>query len=178
MILIRPNFSRIQGEVKEVGGVAYDLGGAALSITPFLGRFFELRNEALLAEKMGLREYSYIYAVAYHDHLLSAQTRNEIFSDGNALSLEASLMLRDCLVRQLAGIPQTEDEEYRRRMVEAELDRMDNDDTRLIWQDNLPEALHDSLVPYRHRLDQVFCRATAGLEMEENARRALWVAIE
>ena len=65
-----------------MGDVAVGLGSAALSITPFLARFFELRNKALLAAEMGLDEYSYIFAVAYHDLLLTPQTLNEIFSDG------------------------------------------------------------------------------------------------
>ena len=53
---------------------------------------------------MGLSEYSYIYAVTYHDRLLSEQTRNEIFSDGAALSPEASILLRGCLTRQLKAM--------------------------------------------------------------------------
>jgi hypothetical protein len=61
------------GDAKEVGDVAYGLGGAALAITPFLARFFELRNDALLSASMGLQEYSYIYATAYHNLLLSEQ---------------------------------------------------------------------------------------------------------
>ena len=42
------------------GDVAVGLGSAALAITPFLARFFELLNKALLAAGMGLEEYSYI----------------------------------------------------------------------------------------------------------------------
>ena len=74
----------------EVARVARRLGAAALAIRPFFARFFELRNQALLVASMGLEEYSYIYALAYHDRLRSEETRAEIFSDGDALSPEAS----------------------------------------------------------------------------------------
>jgi hypothetical protein len=170
--------SRDPRDPKEVGDVAVGLGGAALSITPFLARFFELRNDALLSASMGLQEYSYIYAAAYHDLLLSEQTRNEIFSDGCALSPEASELLKGCLTRQVEAMPRAEGEQPRYGAMEEELVKMEGDPTRLIWQDGLPEAVRASVMPYRERLDRVFCGATAGLEMERNARRALRVALE
>jgi len=162
----------------EVGAVAYGLGGAALSITPFLARFFEQRNDALLAASMGLQEYSYIYAAAYHDLLLSDRIRNEIFSDGDALSPEASAMLRGCLERQLAAMPQADIATPRRAALEAELKRMAADPSRLTWQDGQPDAVRVSVMPYREQLDRVFCEATAGLEMERSASRAIRLALE
>jgi hypothetical protein len=163
---------------EEVGDVAVGLGGAALAITPFLARFFELRNDQLLAASMGLQEYSYIYAVAYHDLLLSETTLNEIFSDGKALSPEASNMLRGCLTRQLEATVKAGGEVPIRRALEAEGKKMEEDSTRLVWQDDLPDAVLASVLPYRDQLDKTFCGATAGLEMEREARRALWIAIE
>ena len=161
------------GDLGDVGEAAAGLGGAALSITPFLARYFELRNEALLAASMGLEEYSYIYAVAYHDLLLSDRTRREIFSDDQALSPEAALMLKGCLIGQLEAVgPEDGD------ALEAELKKMAADPARLMWQDGLPEAVQASTAPYRERLDRMFCGATAGLEMERDARRAIRVALE
>lgn len=165
-------------DMKDVGSVVYRLGGASLSITPFLARYFELRNDALLAALMGLPEYSYIYAATYHDRLLSEQTRAEIFSDGSALSPEASILLRGCLSRQLQATRQSGDENLHIGALEAELKKMEDDPSRLFWQDGLPEAVLASVRPYRERLDRVFCGATAGLEMERDAGRALAVALE
>lgn len=162
----------------EVGEVAIGLGGAALAITPFLARFFEQRNNALLDASMGLQEYSYIYAAAYHDILLSENTRNEIFSDGNALSPEASIMLRGCLARQLEPMAYADGESAQRGALEAELKMLEGDPARLIWQDGLPDAVRASVTPYRDQLDRAFCGATAGLEMEQDARRAIRVALE
>lgn len=165
-------------DLSEVGEVSSSLGGAALSITPFLARFFERRNDALLAASMGLQEYAYIYAVAYHDLLLSEQTRNEIFSDGEALSPEASKLLRGCLTRQFEAGVQSGDLQPPRVDLEAELEKLEDEPARLIWQDGLPAAIQTCVMPYRERLDGVFCGATAGLEMEQGARRALRIALE
>ena len=163
--------SKDPGDPKEVGDVAVGLGSAALSITPFLARFFELRNQALLAAGMGLEEYSYIYAIAYHDLLLAPKTLNEIFSDGRPLSPEASKQLRGCLARQLETTGLAGE-------VGAELKKMEDDPFRLVWQDGLPEAVHASVLPFRERLDGLFCSAAAGLEMERDSGRALRVALE
>jgi hypothetical protein len=170
--------SKDQGDLSDVGGVVKDLGGASLSITPFLARFFEKRNDALLAASMGLEEYSYIYALAYHDHLLSRQTRNEIFSDGDALSPEASIQLKGCLTRQLEAVSQADTKNPGRAALEAELKKLEGDTSRLIWQDGLPEAIRNSVMPYRDQIDRLFCRATAGLEMERDSNRALRLALE
>lgn len=170
--------SKDAGDLKDVGGVALGLGGASLSITPFLARFFERRNQALLGAKMGLQEYAYIYAVAYHDLLLSRQIRNEIFSDGRALSPEASHTLGGCLARQLEAMRKTGGENPRLGTLEVEQKKMEDDPSRLVWQDGLPDAVHASVMPYRERLDRLFCGATAGLEMELDAKRALQVALE
>ena len=127
---------------------------------------------------MGLQEYSYIYAAAYHDLLLSEQTRNEIFSDGAALSPEASEVLKGCLTRQLEAMSQADTDDSLRVALETELKKLEEDPSRLIWQDGLPEAVRVSARPYREQLDRMFCGATAGLEMERSASRALRVALE
>lgn len=162
-----------EGDLGEVRDVAVDLGGAALAITPFLARFFELRNEALLKASMGLEEYCYIYAIAYHDHLLSASTRGEIFSDGEALSPDASLRLQACLAQQREQAPPSLTAD-----LDVEMRAMAADPTRLIWQEGLPDAVGASVRPYHERLTALFCAATAGLEMERDPGRAVWIAIE
>ncbi len=160
------------------GNAASGLGGAALDITPFLASFFEARNGALLRASMGLPEYSYIYAVAYHEHLLSPAIRAEIFSDGDALSPAASVMLGECLGRQREKMLRDGATPIQMALLEAEIQRMTDDPTHLIWQDGLPVAVLNSLAPYRERLDRMFCGATAGLELESTSGRAIRTALE
>lgn len=161
-------------DIGDVGGVFKDLGSASLEITPFLARFFEMRNSALLTASMSLQEYAYIYAVAYHDQLLSEQTRHEIFSDGDALSPEASHLLKGCLLRQLDSAGSFPDPS----MIADEISAMAEDPERLVWQDGLPAALAESIRPFRDQLDSMFCGATAGLEMERKSGRAVRLALE
>jgi len=161
------------GDLTDVGAVFSDLGSAALAITPYLARFFELRNDALLEASMGLEEYCYIYAIAYHDLLLADSTRREIFSAGDPLSPDASLRLQECLARQLETAPPASVGQ-----LDVELEAMAADSTRLIWQGGIPAAIRENLIPYRVRLDALFCPATAGLEMERDPERAIWLALE
>jgi len=165
-------------QAKDIAGASKALGGAALSITPFLARFLEMRNRALLAARMSLEEYSYIYALAYHERLLSPETRAEIFSNGEALSPEASKMLARCLAREATSAEHGAVDPSRAAALEAELERMSAAERpRLIWQDGIPDAIRADLAPYRDRLDRLFCPATAGLEMEGSAGRALRIAL-
>ena len=161
-------------DLGDVGWVAKDLGGASLSITPFLAGFFEKRNKALLEAGMGLEEYAYIYAAAYRHQLLSPATRAEIFSDGDALSPETAVLLQRCLARQWEAMSQGEG----RSAVAAERQLMAADPGRLLWQDGLPGALAAALEPHREELEGLFCGATAGLEMERSAKRAIALALE
>ena len=62
--------------------------------------------------------------------------------------------------------------------INSALQKMAGDPTRLLWQDGLPDAVRASVDRFREPLDQEFCAATAGLEMEREARRALRVALE
>jgi hypothetical protein len=156
----------------DVGEVSWVLGGAAFEITPFVARYFERRNAALLAVRMGLEEYAYIYALAYRDQLLASETRRQIFSDGGANSPGASEILRGCLERQLergARDPGS---------LRDEVGRMVSDDARLPWQDGAPVTITASVEAWRDRLDANFCAVTAGLEMEVNADRAIRLALE
>jgi len=165
-------------DLGEVGGVAADLGGAALAITPFLARFFEARNAALLEASMSLQEYTYIYALSYHQQLLSAEVRQQIFSDGVPLPPEASIILQECLTRQRLALPESDTGQQLAITLATEIQLMNQTSTRLIWQDGLPKTIASSLAPYRDRLDGVFCSATAGLEMEQSSGRAIRIALE
>ena len=61
--------------------------------------------------------------------------------------------------------------------VKDELQRMKANSERLLWQDGLPASIAASVTPYREQLDSLFCGATAGLEMDKSARRAILVAL-
>ncbi len=57
----------------------------AMGLGPALGNLYEVRNQALLAEGMGLGEYSYIYLTAYQSQLTDDGPRTGIM-DGSPIS--------------------------------------------------------------------------------------------
>ncbi len=151
---------------REIAEMSRGFARAAAGIAPLIGKFFEGRNGALLEAEMGLGEYTYIFALAYRDRLLDESFRRELFSEGGPIGPEASEALR--------GMLATLDAEAG---AEAEIRRMERDPRRLPWQDGLPAAVESSLLTYRERLDRAFCSATAGIELDPDSRRAMFIAL-
>ncbi len=129
---------------------------------------------------MGRGEYSYIYAVAYLDRILSAD-ENESSGpfdgapSGNRIHGVMTQILRNQLA-QLDTIVERENDPAMRQIrdeVADEIRTMEAQPKRLLWQDGLPAAVASSLELYRERLDAVFCPYTIGFEFVENRQRGL-----
>jgi hypothetical protein len=157
----------------EVTHATRGIADVATRITPLIGEFLRSRNRALLNARMGLGEYTYIYALAYRDQLLSPALHAEIFSSEGALDPEALDALRSMLVQQSdahgARVPLE---------LPAEIAAMKQDPTRLPWAGGAPAAVTDSIAPYRVRLESRFCGSLAGIELDRKSRRALRIALE
>lgn len=158
-------------------------------IIPQTAEFIKIRNEALLKAEMGLGEYCYIYVVAYYSWL----GKNP--EDGPGFQIigpdeerdfdywdqeETKEMHRDRLLRRLnrmllsmlhnqldklelergAEIPGTW-----RQTLEREIEALEQDRERLLWQDGLPDSIETSLRLYRDRLESTYNPMTNPLEM-------------
>ena len=163
---------------REVAGVTRMLAGLAAEITPIVGRFFKERNRALLDAEIGLGEYSYIFALAYREQFQDESIHRPLFSDDGPLSAKAAEALRAMLTHQRDSLADETDAESRRRELSAEIQAMQQDSQRLPWQDRLPAEIDASLTPYRKQLDEAFCLNSAGIEMDPDSRRALYIALE
>lgn len=134
-----------------------------------IGTYMNQRNQVLLDKRMGLGEYAYIYTIAYHSWLGHApdegppfmakfrlQDRGQSVGNDSNISPESvrrryrRVILR-LLGNQLDSIKDSEQSPWR-RMLKAEIDRIDRDPERVAWQDNLPHPIEESLKPYRNRL--------------------------
>jgi len=162
---------------REVADTTKGLGGAAAEITPFVGEFFEQRNRSLLEAEMGLGEYSYVFALAYHEQLLDETIHQELFTEGGLFSQETMATLRTILTRQLERLTVGGADDDLRRQLEDEIDAMKRDPERVPWQDGLPAPIEISLEPHREQLDRVFCKATVGIALDHSSRRALIIAL-
>ena len=161
---------------REVAGSTRGLAFVTAEIAPFIGTFFDRRNQALLEAEMGLGEYAYIFALAYRDRIAGEPTRGELFFEGG-LSPDVLGALRSCLSNQLDGATGDDAPAGRHRSLEREIRLMREDPQRLPWADRLPDAVQESLAPFRDRLDDIYCASIAGIAMDPDSGRALIIAL-
>jgi hypothetical protein len=156
---------------REALGFLGDLGGLISSI----GRYIERRNDLLLEKSMSLGEYLYIYAIAYYSWLGNSpedgpvpiddsgrRSRNNLFGDDSPFGAPAlRRQYREIMVRFLenqAARATPEEDAGRRGILDTEIDRLKERDADIAWQDKLPQAILDSLTPYRGRLETSYSR--------------------
>lgn len=148
-------------------------------LVPKLAEFLTARNQALLDGGMGLGEYFYIYAVAYYSWLgkdvLDGPPFNLVGDEGgyryrDRSDEESEEMRRDLMTRRLhrmlsamlknqrdaaAAAGPAGSQEWLDAL-NAEIEAMDADRYRLVWEDGLPEVIIKSLDPFRARLNDSY----------------------
>jgi len=149
----------------------------AFGLGPALGALFEARNNALLAEGMGLGEYTYIYVTAYHQRLIDFGPRTGIL-DGSPVNRRIRGCFEDMLKRQLDVSRRSSADPTMTSALDNELALLAADSGRVPWQDGMPAAITQAYVPYRAELDAVFCAGATELELLRNRRRALAIESE
>ncbi len=71
-----------------------------MGMGPLIGHFYEIRNQALVDEEMGLGEYTYIYVLAYGEEIVNPSEKLELFGPG-ATNLRVRQALESMLDNQL-----------------------------------------------------------------------------
>jgi len=156
-------------------------------IASLVAEFYTKRNQALLEAEMGLGEYIYIYAIAYYSWLEKSPgagpavhfgvLSEDIDDDQTPEEMEKmrrqvlSRRLNELLLPMLRGqLGQLSDtgrsgmDEWR-RMLEDEIDALEEDSRRLAWEGNLPPRIVSSLKPYRERLERLYSPLSNTLEI-------------
>jgi len=158
-------------------------GGIASQVVDF----YTKRNQTLLEVEMGLGEYIYIYSIAYYSwlekppgdgpaiHMETPMARIEergnleeivkIRSEAQSKRLNDLLlpMLRNQL-DQVSEADRSGQDEWR-RMLEDEIEAMEEDFHRLAWEGDLPPQIENSLKPYRDRLERLYSPLSNTLEI-------------
>ena len=149
-------------------------GRQALSI-PFLvgrdfGDYIARRNKVLLANEMGLGEYTWIYVTAYHAwlghppaKLFGTADRPDVFER------RVNRQVREMVTRHVAGGSPTDEEAWW-----AEAEALAADPGRIAFEDGVPPALEASLRPYREEVRDLHCPAAGGLEVVLTVDTGAW----
>ncbi len=170
-----------QGEEPSKGelfGAVGDMMGAAFGIAGNIGRFTEARNEALLAENMGLGEYIWIYTLAYNSWL--QYPPNTDFSDGEGsgeYGRADQKIIRQLMANHaealLAAGRAAEAEAW-----EGEADFLERrEGSGVPWLENeLPAGVANALEPYRDDLDGLYCAASSAFEFSQLKKKGLTIS--
>ena len=147
----------------------------AFGMIPQLGEFYAGRNRALLEAEMGLGEYFYIYSIAYYSWLGKSpgdgpgfrivrrggvwnaeewEGGEDLEERRRRMSEQINPLILPMLRNQLAALrEQTErlSNENWEEMLEAEIEAMERDNSRIPWQDGLPDLTELPLRLFRQR---------------------------
>lgn len=142
------------------------------------GEIERTRNRALVEAGMGLGEYTYIYVTAYHERMVSPDTRSNLFS-ASAANNRVRDNLRGMIERQLeaAKVALGEDDESVVALA-AELERLEADHRRIPWQDGLPVQVAASFTADRDHLDATYSAAAAEFDLLNSTIRGGGLSIE
>jgi hypothetical protein len=171
----------LEEEGPVLGKIFSAVKGAASLINP-IAEFVAQRNQTLLREEMGLGEYLYIYSLAYYSLLGHSPqdrpeisevqgdsgVRVEIFNDKDSEYNPERLRRRyrrfiiPILENQLEVARQGQ---YPTEALESELGSLKKHPGRKAWQDGLPPAIEQSLLPFRNRLEATYNKTTNCFEL-------------
>ncbi len=160
-------------------------------IIPMIAEFYTRRNQALLDAEMGLGEYYFIYVVSYYSWLGKSpgdgleynlahedeekrgvywrRRRSENLEDRQdevlkQLHRQILPVLKNQFAK-LTGIDVSPIRDPWRETLAAEIEAMEADRFRLLWQDGLPDVLEASLKPFRRHLEVSYSKVLNALEM-------------
>lgn len=169
-------FARVDRQVREEAGPSPGLFGdifRAIRRAPRIGRDFgryvTVRNETLLAQEMGLGEYTWLYVTGYFG--LLRQDPASIMKKSEGPRTLEDRVFRDVagMIRRLTeGLDGPELEAMR-----AELSALDADPDRVPFVDGLSPELLAALEPFRAELEQHACPAAGELDVVLTEKRGL-----
>lgn len=152
----------------------FSLARSSMGLPTTLAEFFKLRDESLVANGMGMGEYSYIYILAYQSWLKHPPRDGPIEGDESTATTPAvPIRVHDNLVtileNQAAALPSDTPQAWRDQLA-AEIAAMKGDSTRIPWQDGLPEPIAAGFEPYRARFEATYTPSTNLFELARNRK--------
>ena len=164
--------------MREALPLVFRLTKSMMGLPWIFGEIERTRNRALVENGMGLGEYTYIFVMAYHDQIVHPSGETVMFGSSPA-GARVRESLRGMAERQLAAAESEEPpDEALVAVLAAELEALDSDAARVLWQDGLPESVAASFAGFRDRLDAAYSAAAAELELLNSSVEAGGLRIE
>lgn len=165
-------------ELGEALPAVFRLTKSMMGLPWIFGEIERTRNRALVEAGMGLGEYTYVYVTAYHEEMMSPDSRSNLFS-ASAANSRVRGTLRGMIERQLeaARVALGEDDESVVALA-AEFERLEADDRRIPWQDGLPVQIAASFTADRDHLDAAYSAAAAEFDLLNSTIRGGGLSIE
>jgi hypothetical protein len=143
---------------------------------PAFLEFMDARNQALLAEEMGLGEYNYIYLAAYGEQMAREAEGRYAGQEEAYLSLRERKEYAQILGNQLAALEATGPDAGTSTLV-AELrtaiSAAEDESQASPWPNGPPGDTRESLAPYRERLSALYCEGIVRVEVLQKKRGLL-----
>jgi hypothetical protein len=150
-----------------------NLTGGLFGMVGNMGRFTQLRNQALLDQGMGLGEYIWIYVLVYNSwkgHLPNQEFDGQ--AEAGMSTSERKVMLR--LVRNYAEALAEAGMNEKSVLWEKEAGRMERTEQGIPFKEGgLPEELIRGFLPYELECDNLYCEATSSFEMNRIQKKGL-----
>jgi len=183
------------GQMEEPPPSVFTKIKTGIELAPLIGELYRSRTQALLDAGMGMGEYYYIYVVSYYSWLGKSpadspgvrvgdqdERRGVVVWDDEEDEEESLERRLRRLHRQILPMLHNQYEklteggvsgvgEAWRKKLGAEIEAMESDRFRLLWQDGLPKVLEDSLKPYRSRLEASYSKTLNPFEIAYIQRR-------
>jgi len=146
---------------------------SAFSAGPRMVKFSTKRNQALLAEKMGLGEYLYIYLTTYGEQLARESVSDfsnmeEAYVSERARREYAQILANQLLVLQDSAL-QTDYQNLETALL-AEIEAIKDNSHSTPWPDGPVGKSRESLAPYKQRLDDLYCSGIVKIELLQKNR--------
>ena len=149
------------------------LTGSIFGMVGNIGRFTELRNQALLEGGMSLGEYIWVYVLVYNSWQGEVPRRD---FDGDAegdMSSKEQKVVREMVLRHAEALASA-GMAAEATLWNEEADRMKRSETGVPFKDGtLPEELIRVFEPYSRKLESLYCEATSSFEMNRIKKKGL-----
>jgi len=143
------------------------------SSAPTFLEFMDARNQALLAEGMGLGEYMYIYLAAYGPQLAAEANSRYAEQEDAYISQRARDEYIQILRNQVDALDASSEAASHADLLtalQAEIDTLKDSMDSSPWPDGPPLATRESLAPYQPQIGDLYCEGTVKVELLQKNR--------